>query len=354
MRVFQHSARIPLPPAASATSGSSRSPRSLRSRFPTVGIDFGGTNIKLGLVSFEGRVLASDVLPTQAFLNPQALIDGLHARTMALAAGLGVRRPTRFAGAGIGAPGLIDVRRGVVHQLVNVPGRWREVPLGPRLGARLGCRCVVDNDANVVALGEWRFGAGRGARDGVYVTLGTGVGGGLVVNDRLVRGASGSAGEIGHTIVRAGGAACACGGRGCLEAYLGTTALVRTAARLARSGRSPALARFVRHGDALSPSLISRAAAAGDPAARRVWQEFGRLLGLGLSSLVNALNPERIVIGGGIAKAWPWFIADTREALAEQAFAVSARAARIVRAALGSHAGIIGGAALVWEQQRES
>jgi len=312
-----------------------------------VGVDFGGTNIKYGLVDRRGRVAASVSLPTRAFARPQAFIEGTVRTVERLARSAGVRT-TQLRGVGIGAPGLIDGRRGVVHSLVNVPG-WREVPLAARLSRRLGVRVAVDNDANLFALGEWRWGAGRGARDLVCLTLGTGVGGGIVIGGRLYRGVRGTAGEIGHMVIDAGGPRCGCGRRGCLEALVGTAAILRLGrGAMSHSSRLRALVRAA-HGR-LMPRLIGRAARAGDPAARRVWVEIGRRLGVGLANLVNLLNPERIVIGGGVSNNWTLFAPAMRKTLRAEAMDVPGRTVRVVRTALGDRAGILGAAVLVWEE----
>ena len=322
-----------------------------QSGFVAAGIDFGGTNIKVGFVTRKGHVVDSLVVPTAECPSPEAFvrrmrqsIDTLRVRT---------RIPARrVRGVGIGAPGLIDMRRGVIHRLVNVPGHWAGVPLAKLLSARIHRPCVMDNDVNVVALGEWRFGAGRGTRESLYVTLGTGVGGGLVVNGGLVRGVSGSAGEIGHLCLDAKGPPCACGGRGCLEALIGTAAILQRARASMRRGHSPVLARLMRKvTGTLTPALISRAARSGDRGAVRLWRDVGSLLGIGLASAVNLLNPERVVIGGGIANAWRWFAPSLRAALRARAFALPGAAVRIVRARLGARAGIVGGAVLVWEER---
>ncbi len=315
----------------------------------TVGVDFGGTNIKVGLVTTRGRTLASTVLSTRAHRTPRAFVEGVAGAIEQLAARTRQLR-RRLVGVGVGAPGLIDASRGVIHRLVNVPGGWRGVPLRRMLRERLRCRCAVDNDANVVALGEWRFGAGRGTRQSVYVTLGTGVGGGLVIDGRLIRGHTGAAGEIGHMSLARNGPRCACGSRGCLEAFVGTAAILRKARRALRQ-RDGVLGRIVRDsGGHVTPELISRAARAGDRAARRIWEELGADLGVGLANVVNLLSPERIVIGGGVSKAWPWFAPSLMASLQAQAFRVPARAVRVVRAQLGDVAGVVGGAVLVWEQ----
>ena len=356
----------------------------------TIGVDFGGTNIKVGCVTPRGRVVRSLVLPTRAHATPQTFLNGVERAIDRLCAALNIRR-SQVRGVGVGVPGLVDGRRGVIYRLVNVPGGWEGVALRRLLERRLRCPCAIENDVNVVALGEWRFGAGRGTRHSVYVTLGTGVGGGLVVDGALVRGITGAAGEIGHTGVQLNGPRdmrsmsgtespkslrdfwgpkCACGRRGCLEAFVGTAGIVRRARQTIRAGRVPAhaalrgrpdsgrsgsqLARLaVLHGGRLTPKLVSEAARAGDRAAMDIWREVGDSLGAALANVVNLLSPERIVIGGGVAGAWPWFRGRLRATVRELAFAVPANACQIVRAQLGDDAGIIGGAILVWERERE-
>ena len=314
----------------------------------TIGVDFGGTNIKVGAVTERGVVARHVVLATREHGVLEAFVLGVDDAIRRLAKTLGFSAG-QIRGVGVGAPGLIDGERGVIHRLVNVPGGWRGVALKRILERRLGCRCEVDNDVNVVALGEWRAGAGRGTRQSMYLTLGTGVGGGVVANGALVRGASGSAGEIGHTVILPDGPRCACGARGCLEALIGTPAIARRARAAIRRG-SRTLARLAAREGAVTPVVVSRAAAAGDRAARRIWEETGGYLGLALSNLINLLNPERIVLGGGVARAWPWFAPRMRLTIRRTAFGVPARACRVVRSALGDEAGIIGGAILVWEQ----
>lgn len=312
----------------------------------TVGVDFGGTNVKAGLVSPAGRVVATRILSSRAIGRPARFVEGLGEAVEALARSVG-SRPRQLAGVGVGAPGLVDVERGVVHSLVNVPG-WHRVPLRRLLERRLGCRCAVDNDANLVALGEFTFGAGRGAQCLVCLTLGTGVGGGLIVNGALHRGASGAAGEAGHMVIDPRGPRCACGARGCLEAHVGTAALLRMGRRAIRRRAGPLRMLVRQAGGRLTPALLSQAARRGDAAARRIWVEFGRFLGMGLGSLVNLLNPDRIVLGGGVAGAWPLFYPTLIRTVRAQAFDTSARAVRMVRARLGGHAGIVGAAVLLW------
>jgi glucokinase len=311
-----------------------------------VGVDFGGTSIKVGLVRRDGRVAAARSLPTRRFGRPAAFLEGVGGAAADVVRE--ARLPWRqVAGVGVGAPGPIDVARGVVASCVNVPG-WRNVPLQRALARRLGRPCRVDNDANAAALGEWRLGAGRGARSMVGLTLGTGIGGGLIIEGRLVHGASGSAGEIGHMLMDPRGPRCGCGRHGCLEALAGTAAILRLGRTAMR--RSPRLQRFVRAAGRLEPRVLGDAGRAGDPAARAVWREIGRRLGEGLANVTNVLNPERIVIGGGVANNWSLFGPSLQATLARAALPAPAARVRVVRGRLGDEAGVIGSAMLVWER----
>lgn len=315
----------------------------------TIGVDFGGTNVKVGLVSGRGRVVRATVLPARRIGRPAAFIPAVSRAIEELAGSVGLRT-SRLCGVGVGAPGLVDVRRGLVHHLVNVTG-WRHVRLARLLAQRLRCPCAVDNDVNLVTLGEWSFGAGRGAHHLVCLALGTGVGGGLVVGDRLVRGASGSAGELGHMIIVPGGRRCGCGNRGCLEAHVGTTAILSEARAAMRRGAG-LLRRFAaRTPEGLTPEVVCQAARAGDRAARQIWVRLGRRLGMAVANIVNLLNPDRVVIGGGVAKAWPMFAPSFLATVRGLSMDVPGRAARVVRARLGDEAGIVGAAVLVWQQE---
>jgi len=315
-----------------------------------VGVDFGGTNIKIGLVHGPGRVVATQILSARRYGRPAAFIRGVSEAIAALVSSRGIRR---LAGVGIGAPGPSDAQRGIVHSLVNVPG-WRHVPLGRQLERRLGCRCVVDNDVNLFTLGEWRFGAGRGTRNLIGITLGTGVGGGLVVDGRPYRGSSGAAGEVGHMVIDPAGPRCHCGSRGCLEAHVAAGAIVRMGREALRHSHGPlrTIARQA-HGR-LTSQLIGRAARQGDPAARRIWAEVGRFLGIGLANLVNLLDPDRIVIGGGVANNWSLLYPALSRSLRAQAMPVPGRRLAVVRARLGDRAGMLGAAALILDRNVRS
>lgn len=252
----------------------------------------------------------------------------------------------RVIGLGVGVPGLVDVRRGTVRYLVNLPA-WRQVPLGRLLAQATHLPVVVDNDVNAMTWGEFQWGAGRGVSSLVCMTLGTGVGGGLVVNGHLYRGWTMSAGEIGHMPLGLRGPRCACGGRACLERSVGNHAILALARRKLRGGRRSLLTVMV-HGDLrrLTPPLLDRAAARGDAVAREVWREVGEQVGVALTAVVNFFNPARIVIGGGIARAGPWLFPTIRATVRGRAMRGPA-AVPIVPARWGAEAGLVGAGALV-------
>ena len=314
----------------------------------TVGVDFGGTNIKVGLVDAAGRVVRTQLLSSRVLSRPAPFVEGVARAVESLASTVRLR-PVQLRGVGVGAPGPVEITRGVIHSLVNVPG-WYEVPLRRLLERRLRCPCVVDNDVNLFTLAEWRFGAGRRANQLVGVTLGTGVGGGLIFDGRLYRGATGAAGEIGHMVIHPQGRRCGCGTRGCLEAQVGTAAIVSMGRRAIRQGDRRLASLLRQSAGRLTPELVSRAARQGDAKARAIFQEVGHWLGVGLANAVNLLNPDRIVIGGGIANAWPLLYPTLIRTLRTQAMAVSAKAVRIVRGQLGDRAGIVGAAVVVWDE----
>ncbi|MBI4356121.1 MAG: ROK family protein [Candidatus Omnitrophica bacterium] len=299
-----------------------------RSRASVVGVDLGATSAKLALVDGRGRVRDRRALSTQRYRGPRALIAVLVAELRRLIGG-------SVQGIGIGAPGLVNHARGLVHQFVNIRG-WHDVPLAHLVARATGLPTVVDNDANVMALGELRYGAGRGTRNILAVTLGTGVGGAVIVGGRLYRGVSGSAGEIGHMTLHADGPACPCGNHGCLERYVGNQALEARARHLLKRR--------------VSLEEVSRLARSGHRLACQLWREAGRHLGTALAGYVDLMNPERIIIGGGVAQAGPVLFRAIRETIDARAMRVPARAVRIVRAGLGTDAGIIGAAVLVREQ----
>ncbi|HOW35765.1 MAG TPA: ROK family protein [Candidatus Omnitrophota bacterium] len=302
-------------------------------RKSVLAIDVGGTNIKLGLVSPSGHILSRTNLPTTSFIRrKENLIGAVVSASRRIIAENRLNNKD-VLGIGIGLPGLVDARHGTVEVLTNIPG-WKNVPLKKIIESRLKIPAFVDNDANVVTLGEWRFGAGHGFKNMICITLGTGVGGGLVIDNTLYRGEGFSAGEIGHIPLNETGLKCNCGGYGCLETYIGNQRLLKRA-------------RIVFKDNDISLEEISRLASRKNRIALRFWKEVAVHLGNGLAGVVNLLNPRCIVIGGGISNAHQYLFKTIRETLLQRALRTPAGMVKIVKAKLGSDAGLIGAQVLV-------
>lgn len=296
-----------------------------------VAVDLGGSWIRAGWVSAQGEVGEVVQAPTPQE-GPDAVAD-------AVADLVGRFSPLPPGAVGVAVPGPLSVRDGVVFEPPNLRG-WREVPLRRMLEERLHRPVVLENDANAAALGEWWRGAGRGSRHLVYVTVSTGVGGGLVLEGRLYRGAGDTAGEIGHVVVDPTGPVCSCGRRGHLEGIASGPAIARWTEEQLRAGRPSVLAG--RKG--LSAREVAEAAEAGDGLAREAFARAGRYLGWAVAGLLNLLNPEVVVLGGGVVRAGRWLLDPLREAARESSFERPWRAARIVTAGLSGRAGLVGAA----------
>lgn len=270
-------------------------------------------------------------------------------RTMAAVVADARRAAPEVEAVGFGIPSLVDSRRGVSLSSVHLP--LDGVPFREEMAARLGLRVWVDNDATAAIVAEHRRGAARGARDAVLLTLGTGVGGGLVLDGRVYRGSLGAGGELGHMVVAADGPDCFddCPGRGCLEALVSGRALARDGVAAARRAPESALARAAAAGRDIDAVLVAEMARAGDPAASGVMGRAARHLGAGITSLVNAFNPEVVVVGGGVMAAGELLLGPAREVVRRRALRPSREHAKIVPAALGEEAGMLGAATLAFD-----
>ncbi|MFT3885591.1 MAG: ROK family protein [Flavobacteriales bacterium] len=303
--------------------------------FPTdmiTGIDIGGTTSKIGLVH-EGRVVARARIATVGHADDHAFADALAAAVRALAAGNGLPMPTA---AGLGAPNA-NQHTGIIEMAPNLPWRY-DVPLARMVQDRLSVPCVLGNDANAAALGEWRYGAGQGYRDLLVVTLGTGVGSGFIVNDALLLGSHGNAGELGHMTLVMDGRPCTCGRKGCLEAYVSIRGLRQTYAEL---DGDPAVLREE------GVKAIADAAHRGDTAALQTFIHAVRWLAVGLANAVAISGPQRIVLFGGIARNGDLLMAPLRERFQEALLSIySGRVDLTVSALPDDDAAILGAAAL--------
>lgn len=302
-----------------------------------IGMDLGGTNLRLAGVTAGGELVALHREQTGAREGPEPVIERIFAAIGRVADSLTGAGGT-VLGIGLGAPGIISRRAGAVVASPNLPG-WQDVPLRDRVAAATGLPVLLENDANAAAYGEYWRGAGVGCESMVLLTLGTGVGGGLVLGGELWRGADGMAGEIGHVTVDPGGRTCRCGNSGCLETYASATGIVDGYREL--SGAQ----------EAVTAEEINRRAHEGDANARQAYREAGRSLGVAFATLVNLLNPERIVIGGGVLPAWDLFIPPAEQEMHRRAFSAPASRVRIAAAVLGDLAGVTGAAGLFWRER---
>jgi len=307
-----------------------------------VGVDLGGTNIKAGLVSTAGEVLHRHRIPTRSELGPEGVVQRI-AEAVRACIREAERRGGAVRGVGVGSPGTIDLGSGVILFSPNMPG-WRDIPLRSMAEKALGVPCRIANDANVAALGEQWVGAGRGARSLVLLTLGTGIGGGIVTNGRIWEGATGVAGEIGHMCINPDGPACGCGSRGCLEAYASATAMVRRLREAMEQGAQSALA--ARAAD-LTARDIHEAALAGDAVARANVEATGRYLGVGVSNILHILNPEVVAFSGGVTAAGDMLMGPCLEEVRRRTLEASRAGVRICFSQLPEDAGVIGAARYV-------
>ncbi len=314
------------------------------------GLDLGATKILSLVVDAAGSRLAEDVRPTLGDEGVDAVIarmaDSL--RESLTKAGL---REGQLTAVGVSAPGPVDHRRGVVTYPPNLPG-WRDVPLASRLQQALGVPCFLENDGNAAAVAEHRFGAGRGVRHMLFITVSSGVGGGIIIDGALYRGASGGAGEVGHIVLNEDGPLCGCGRRGCLEVYCSGLAIAREGSEIAAKQPDSRLGRIAAESPPLTAEAIHRATYDGDGAAQQIIAVAGHRLGEGLASLINILNPELIVLGGSLIKMGDIYLGPAREAAACEAFPQHWRDVRIVEVALGDESPALGAASLAADAVR--
>ncbi len=302
-----------------------------------IGVDVGGTNIKLGLVNPSQKVIARTNLITKSFIrDPRDLIRAIADQIVEIIDNNGLSRKD-IRGVGIGLPGLIDTPRGMVRLLPNIPG-WRNVPLKVDLEKKLKIRVFLENDANLIALGEWKHGAGRGVENMVCMTLGTGVGSGLILNNQLYRGPGFAAGELGHMPLNEHGPVCGCGGFGCFERYVGNTQLLAQAIRIMNK-------------KTITLEEMRRLAEGRNAKALKFWKEAAIHMGNGLIGIVNLLNPQRIVIGGGVSNNFEFLFPTIKEVIRKRAMPTQASMVKIVRGELGNDAGILGAQVLVNEEK---
>ena len=330
-----------------------------------VGVDLGGTNLRIAAVDEQGSLIEKVTLGTKTVFGRDQVLNGMCEAIRHLSDKY--KSSGELLGIGIGVPGIIDLETGMVRESPNLPG-WSDYPVRAEIEKRLGAPVILENDANVAAFGEKWLGAGRHVGDLAMLTLGTGVGGGLVLDGKIWHGMTGMAGEFGHMTVDPEGQPCACGNRGCLEQYASATAIVRMAREVIATGGAGELAKAAGSDLEFSAKEIYNLAIQGDEQARRIFRRVGRALGIALSGMVNGLNLEMYVIGGGVCSAWEAFSPSIFEELRQRAMVYAATAPAdplgmgsgasgqvgpgqgrktiITRALLGSDAGLFGAARL--------
>jgi len=310
-----------------------------------VGIDLGGSKLRGGLLSESGQLAGRLEMQTEAWKGPAGVLANLKRVLSQL---LDSTDRSRVTGIGIAAAGMIHPK---THAVVYAPNlEWRDVPLRDEIESAFGLPTYVENDVRAAAWGEYRFGAGRGVQSLIAVFVGTGVGSGAVMDGLLLRGFTNAAGEIGHTQVVMDGLPCPCGQRGCVEAYASGSGFVRRLQSALATGTVTSLGEDTgREPARLTAALVARAAETGDPFARELWQDAERYLGMALANYVTLLNPELLVLGGGVMTTVPALAKSLARQVRDRTTVVS-REVRVVRAGLGDSAGIFGAADRVWAQ----
>ena len=309
-----------------------------------IGLDVGGTRIAAGLVERKGRIVRETKLLTPKAAGPFAIVDAIVAAVNEITGGV---HPSEIAGIGIGLPAQIDFTRQSVEYCVNLP--LAGIDMRGLVMSRLKYPVTIDNDGHTAALGESRYGAAKGLRDFIMVTLGTGVGGGVFIDGKLHRGSRGFGGELGHMVIAVDGPACPCGGRGHLESFAARPAIIQAARAAAETYHGSSISRLAG-GDAekITAELVIKAANDDDEAAVEVMSLVGDMLGEGLVGLVNVLNPQAIIVGGGIGESCPLVSRRAAARIAAEALA-GRRDIRVLIAELGNDAGVAGAAALAFE-----
>ncbi len=310
-----------------------------------IGIDVGGTNVKIALVDDSGKIIYSNSVPTRAEMGYEYTVNNIKQAIYDL------MKETKLTakdieGIGFGFPGQVDYKSGIVRLAPNIPG-WVEVPIAKMIEDEFHIPTRVDNDVRCAALGELKYGAGKGCENLICITVGTGIGSGLIVNGKLVRGASNAAGEIGHIKLQIhDGPICGCGDTGCMEAFASGPAIVAMAEEYILGGKSTKYREMANGGD-ITPFIVAEAAKAGDPVARRIFSRIGEYIGIGMASVVNLLNPEKIIIGGGVADAGDILLEPLKETLKKRAMKIAGETVEVVPAQLGNTAGVIGASLLI-------
>ncbi|HYY56934.1 MAG TPA: ROK family protein [Pyrinomonadaceae bacterium] len=305
------------------------------------GIDIGGTKIAIALETIQGERMASRQFPTRVERGPETILDNIVSATSEMCA----EAQVRLMAVGLSCPGSIDKDRGAPLRSIHLPG-WHEFPVARLIEERLRVPTLIENDAKLAALGEYVYGAGRGFRDIFYITISTGIGGGIIINGELLHGVGNGAGEVGHTIVLPEGPLCGCGLRGCLDAVCSGTAMARRARELMAKGAPSIIARMLDHPDEITAQTIAAAAQKGDPLACGIWDEMIHFLSIGIGNVITILAPEAVILGGGVAASGEQLLGPLRPLIQRRVSMLPAERVEILQAALAGESGVYGALAI--------
>ncbi len=310
-----------------------------------IGVDVGGTNIKIAVVGTGGNIIYSGSVPTEAYKGYGHTINNI-IKSIRNILNKNNLDTSRIGGIGFGFPGMVDPEKGMVKFLPNIPG-WTDIEITDTIKNEFGLKAEIDNDVRCAALGEYNFGAGAAYNSMICLTIGTGIGSGIIIDGKLLRGANFCAGEIGHMILKdKDGPICGCGDTGCFETLGSGPAIVEMAEKYIMGGKS-AKFRELAEGGEITPEIVARAAGFGDKVAGRIYQIAGYWIGIAVTNAINLLNPEIVIIGGGVANAGDLLIEPVKRTVRERALGTASEKLVITAAELGNNAGVIGASLLV-------
>ena len=320
-----------------------------------IGCDLGGTNLRAAIVDVEnGDVMHHMSIPTLAREGHDAVMDRMADLFLHVIQAAGLQKE-EIGGIGIGVPGVLDLEKGEVLFLPNLPGNWPHVPLQDTITRLTGLPTAMLNDVRSITNGEWRFGAGRGVNTVAVFAIGTGIGGGLVINGQLHLGMGGTGGELGHTMIDFNGPRCGCGNNGCLEAYASGPAITAMGIKAVAQGLTTQIGEMCGFDlNQINPELIAKAAEIGDAIARDIYEKAGLYIGVAAANMCASIGPQRIIIGGGVAQAGELLLDPIRRTIRERVHIMPVEQVEVVPSKLGDNAGVIGVAcwsALVNNQQ---
>jgi len=318
----------------------------------SLGIDLGGTKILTAVATAQGKMLSRDHSVTPATKGQEAVVQSILESIGRALEQAGIAAP-QLSAIGVGAPGLSNPETGILFTSPNLPG-WRDVPLRDIIEKELGKKAFLINDANAAALGELYFGAAKGAHHFIYITISTGIGGGIIIDGEVYTGSIGTAGEVGHMTIDDDGPPCNCGNRGCWEARASGTAMAREARKQIKEGARTSILGYAE-GDVekVTAQVIHNAAKEGDSLAKELITRTGYYVGVGLANLVNIFNPELIVIGGGLSNIGDMLLEPAYKVAGERAFKESYRTVRFALAKLGRDSGVLGAAAFALQEMKK-